>query len=287
MKVLVCVEALGEGTPPALALLERLEFPEERQTLACVVAPVASAAWHLTPLLGDTEAERRERVSVSQAEKRLESLAPEAKYRILVGHATQALLAEAERSGAELVVANASNRATLEAIFTGSVARSLVVGASQSVLLARPSEKSGPLHAVFATDHSDYAERCVETLATLAPRGLAKLTVLTACPDRFTANMAAEMLEAAHGVVQSAAARNLQLIERLSGKVGTPQTVFESAVLPGEPRGVLSQFMSESGADLLILGAKGHGLVERLALGSVSFDQAIGAHPWSALVLRV
>ena len=147
------------------------------------------------------------------------------------------------------------------------------------------------LHAVFATDHSDYAERCVGVLTALAPRGIERLTVLTACPKRLTDDfddLAAEMLDAAYGTVQqSAAARNLQTLERLSGKIGTPQTSFESVVLPGEPRAVLSDFMKECGAELLILGAKGHGPIERLALGSVSFDQAIGPHPWSVLILRV
>ncbi|MBC8134649.1 MAG: universal stress protein, partial [Fibrella sp.] len=41
-----------------------------------------------------------------------------------------------------------------------------------------------------------------------------------------------------------------------------------------------------TGADLLIVGAQGHTLMERLSLGSVSFRQAMTA-PYSVMILRV
>ena len=145
MRTLVGLEPLGEGEPPILTLLNRLDFPEERRTLASVVGPVASEGWQLAPLLGDVEAERRERVAVSRAERRLELIDPGAKHRVAVGHPAQELLAEAEKLGVDLVGTNATSRSGLEALFTGSVARSLVMGAAQSVLLARPSAKTGPL----------------------------------------------------------------------------------------------------------------------------------------------
>jgi nucleotide-binding universal stress UspA family protein len=43
--------------------------------------------------------------------------------------------------------------------------------------------------------------------------------------------------------------------------------------------------MKETGAELLILGAQGHGFLERLTLGSTSFHQVM-AEPYSVLVLR-
>ena len=38
-------------------------------------------------------------------------------------------------------------------------------------------------------------------------------------------------------------------------------------------------------ADLLVLGAQGHGFLERLTTGSVSLDQAV-ARPYSVIVMR-
>ena len=43
--------------------------------------------------------------------------------------------------------------------------------------------------------------------------------------------------------------------------------------------------MAEEQADLLILGSHGHGALERLALGSVSFHQVV-ATPHNVLVVR-
>lgn len=49
----------------------------------------------------------------------------------------------------------------------------------------------------------------------------------------------------------------------------------ELAVVPGDPRSVLGA--ASDGADLLVIGARGHGVLERLLLGSVA--SALAHHP--------
>jgi nucleotide-binding universal stress UspA family protein len=277
------VEAAGDGTPPILRLLERLDFPKARPTLLHAVTPVTADGWHLSPLLGIEEARHREQRALAQAERRLSELLPDARHRVMVGKPAAVLLDEATKSDAPLVAVNASNRGTLETLLTGSVARAVASAAPQSVLLARPSEKTGPLHAVLATDHSDYAAQCLETLIGLAPRGIGRLSVLTAFPESYSD----EIAEAALGTAVHEMTRRCHAVEQhLQGRIGTPETVFESHVVAGKARTVLNDFMEQSGADLLILGAKGHSLIERLTLGSVSFDQAVGSYPWAVLILR-
>jgi nucleotide-binding universal stress UspA family protein len=285
MRILIGIDVTeSEERPPVLALLDRLDLPANHPTLIHAVTPVLTEGWHLSPLLGAAEAERRERRAVIQAERHLEALDPEAAHRVIVGKPAAVLLEEANRSDAALVAVNASNRGTLETLFTGSVARAIASAAPQSVLLARPSEKTGPLHAVLATDHSDYATQCLEVFTRLAPRGVEKLTVLTAFPESY----ADDITEAALGAAtQEWEHRCHAIAGQLHGRIGTSETVFESRVIAGRARKVLTDFMTESGADLLILGAKGYSLIERLALGSVSFEQAVGGHPWSTLILRV
>lgn len=282
-KILVGVDTAGEGTPPILALLKRLEFPDPHPTLLTVVPPVQTEGWHLSPLLGSAEAERKEYRAITHAERRLSELWPDARHRVLVGKPTAVILEETAKTNAPLVAVNASNRGTLETFFTGSVARAVASAAPQSVLLARASKTTGPLHAVLAMDHSDYGAECLESLIQLAPKGIAKLSVLTAFPESY----ADEIAEAALGSAVQEVNQHCQgVANQLKAHLGTPNTVFESHVLPGNARSVLSTFMTQSGADLLILGAKGRGLVERLTLGSVSFDQAVGNYPWSVLILR-
>lgn len=282
-KILVGVDTHGETTPPILTLLERLNFPDPHLTLLTVVPPAQTEGWHLSPLLGAADAERRELKAITHAERRLSELVPNAKHRVLVGKPTAIILDEATKTDAPLVGVNASNRGTLETFFAGSVARAVASAAPQSVLLARPSQKTGPIHAVLATDHSDYAAQCLESLIQLAPQGIAKLSVLTAFPESY----ADEIAEAALGSAVQEVGQHCQgIVSKLQAHLGSSETVFESHVLPGNARSVLSNFMTSSGADLLILGAKGRGFVERLALGSVSFDQAVGNYPWSVLILR-
>jgi nucleotide-binding universal stress UspA family protein len=69
--------------------------------------------------------------------------------------------------------------------------------------------------------------------------------------------------------------------------LGASETVFDTQIIPGKPSEIITQAMLDTKADLLILGAKGHSVIERLVLGSVSFDQAIGQHPYPVLILRI
>jgi nucleotide-binding universal stress UspA family protein len=275
MKILIGLEAPEEEKKShVLTLLSRLAFLDAQRTLIYVLPYVTSAVWHIDPLLGVAEAERCERLAQASPTRYLARLDPKACHRVVMGHPAGEILAEADRQEAELIAVNASNRGMLETLVTGSVARGLVAGASQSVLLVRPSEKIGAVRAVFATDHSEYANKCLETLIRLAPPGIGQFTVLTA------------YYEEQPQVLTDIVMRSESIIERLRGKIGSRETTFRAHIAPGKPREVIAQAMAQTGTELLILGAKGHSMVERLMLGSVSFEQAIGEHPYSVLILK-
>jgi nucleotide-binding universal stress UspA family protein len=75
--------------------------------------------------------------------------------------------------------------------------------------------------------------------------------------------------------------RNQTVADRL-GAVGIEASPM---VIDGHPNAAIHQAMGETEADLLILGAQGHGFIERLAMGSVSFYQAVSERH-SVLILR-
>ena len=58
------------------------------------------------------------------------------------------------------------------------------------------------------------------------------------------------------------------------------------SVLQGNVTEVISAAMKRTGADLLIIGAHGHGFLERLVMGSTAMH-VVGNEPWNTLVLRV
>lgn len=211
---------------------------------------------------------------------------------VLFGHPTDALLRRADSLHAELVALNASHVHTEEmALLTGSVARGVVMGANQSVLIARPSllyrAEDQPVRAVFATDHSAYANRCLELLGDLDPQGLSHVLIMTAAPESALEEVDRELPElgvsVSSAVRQALERRNQQAAQRLQQNLKHVTVETMLSTLPIHQ--AIDRALDQASADLLIVGARGHSLLERLSLGSVSLHQALeGAS--SVLVLR-
>ncbi|MBC8135494.1 MAG: universal stress protein [Fibrella sp.] len=205
------------------------------------------------------------------------------------------LMEHADASHTDLIAVNAAHQGAVLAFLTGSVARGLVTGAEQSVLLARGNlgvegDTSHRVRAVLATDHSPYMNRCIDLLLRFRPQGLEHITVLTAYPEdsldsiqSYLPNLA---VSPAASLRRDLEERNHSLVRRLTDAFRPLSTTVSSQV-SGEPvECAITRTMEGTGADLLIVGAQGHTLMERLTLGSVSFRQAMTA-PYSVMVLRV
>ncbi|MGE5210530.1 MAG: universal stress protein [Acidobacteriota bacterium] len=103
-------------------------------------------------------------------------------------------------------------------------------------------------------------------------RRSARVTVVRAFTDE---RVAGEVLRPAEGRAEDTARSELEhgvavVLEHLPG-----HPPVEMAVLPGDPRAVLRS--ASVGADLLVVGARGHGVLEHLLLGSVA--SALAHHP--------
>jgi nucleotide-binding universal stress UspA family protein len=197
-----------------------------------------------------------------------------------------ALLSYADEVSADLIAVGSSNKGRVAAWLTSSVGRGLVIGAYCSVLVAKGEPgRDGPVRAVLATDHSEYADRCVQELLRFAPHGLSHLTTLTAYPAQelhalqpYLPDLACDL---ADSVVHRLDEKNQDLRKRLE-PLGC---AVDCRIAAGQVDDAIHACMAETGADLLILGAQGHGFWERLTLGSTSFHQAF-AEAYPVLVLR-
>jgi nucleotide-binding universal stress UspA family protein len=198
------------------------------------------------------------------------------------------LIQLAAEEGADLIAVGSSRKGELGSLFLGSVSRSVLTGSPVSVLVAkhRPYHSDG-LVAVFATDHSDYSKRCVDELIRIAPSGIRRIVVLTA--NELDATKVGTLV---HGLPELANEAERWITDRLrleNGRICERLTaicpVCEVAVKEMPVEEAIRSTMKEHGADLLILGAQGHGFFERLMLGSVSFRQAV-AEEYSVLILR-
>jgi nucleotide-binding universal stress UspA family protein len=220
---------------------------------------------------------------------RLGAIGIPAQKAVIHGRATHELLEYADKVNADLIAIGSSLKGSLSAFFTGSVSRGALGGARQSLLIAKGTspEKTG-LTAVLATDHSDYMDKCIDRLIAFAPQGIEKLIVLTAFTvepellDFFKLSVPSFAEEGTLWIEDHLHEKNRTLCEKLNWK----SMEIESYVVEAEPTEAINTAMKESEADLLIMGAQGHGFIERLALGSVSFHQVV-AEPHPVLVLRV
>ena len=170
----------------------------------------------------------------------------------------------------------------------GSVSRALSIEAKQSLLVAKlPSSKSGPVHAVFATDHSEYANRALDQLISWNPQGFSRIDVVTAYEvnPSTTAMLKRDTsvdLEFQDWVRDHCLKESAKVAEKLKSIVPEVNVIVQE----GESNEVIRNAMTSSDADLLIMGAQGHGFLDRLVIGSTSHHHVV-AEPYPVLLLRL
>ncbi len=170
----------------------------------------------------------------------------------------------------------------------GSVSRALSIEAKQSLLVAKlPCSKTGPVHAVFATDHSEYANRALDQLVSWNPQGFSRIDVVTAYEvnPSTTAMLKRDTsvdLEFQDWVRDHCLKESAKVAEKLKAIAPEINVIVEE----GESNEVIRNAMTSSDADLLIMGAQGHGFLDRLVIGSTSHHHFV-AEPYPVLLLRL
>lgn len=289
------VSEIADREEPAIRLLGRLRFADAViDTVHVVEPPPLMFLAHVVPTVGNVisdtmqEEERaaQQEGKVLASRLRAEGMAPGATA-VVFGRGIAAQLTEyADSADAALIAVGSHGKKPARAFLTGSVGRGLVIAARRSLLIVKGGRDAvGGVRALFATDHSDYANRCLTTLLHLAPGGISHLTVLTVYPIE-SARAVLPLLPAGVGdpaewVARELQDRNAEVIRRLA-PLGCE---CDSCVADGHADEVIPEVLREMDADLLILGAKGHGFVERLDVGSTSLHEAL-TEERSVLLLR-
>lgn len=295
MKIVLGVDWEG-AYQPALEWLKALRFREAEVVLLSVIEPprpplIGVIAPFPPEVFAQTmaDAEQAARARLEQVHQELAQYEIPATVEIRHGQASTQVLACADEVGADLIAIGGSHKRTLEAFFVGSVMRAALAHATQSLLIAHtppPAEK--PLHAVFATDHSEYNLRCADQLLGFAPTGIRRIAIATAFEmDEETLKLLTRGTPAiaesgSDWIVEHLHERNRQVCE----KFRPLNLSCESVVVEGPTIPSLREVMRETDSSLLIMGAKGHSLLERLSLGSVSYHFAT-AERTNLLILRV
>lgn len=289
---------LGVSSPEnhvhAMQLLAALRFPKaEIHAVHAIDRLTGPEYFGLPPGSGDVaariEAMQQEsaETELRDAAARLENVGLRAIRReILGGFPGSAVCNYADSVKADLIALGWEKHGPVEGLLAGSVARSVIVNAKQSILLAKHPHKDKPLNCVLATDHSPYMSECIQRFISWHPAGIGSLTILSAFPHRLASTLGQLMPDMAVNIRPWVEQQLIEKNEALMRKIADLGPVVTDSIVTREPvHKAIADTMRERKADLLILAAQGHGFFGRAMLGSVSYPQAIN-ESHSVLILR-
>lgn len=277
----------------AVSLLGRLRFANSEIVAANVCEPVplpAYAGAMLAPI-EEIETERldhsRNFLSSISYEISNRCGVDEISERSLIGSTANEILQVAKEEKADLVAIGSRRLGKMRSFFSGSVGRALVLNAETSFLVARSGvDGATDVSAIFATDHSDYANRCLDELLRLNPAGLTEIHIVFAADTVEELWMAAE--DGSGGVMQEGplTEQMKKMGEALVDKCIQSGRLADYRLVRQSQFNAIRHRMNATKSDLLILGAERHGLLERLLVGSVTLHEIV-AEDFSVLVIRL
>ncbi len=293
MKALIGIDTLGTYEP-AIRLFARLGFPNVDLTLlnaADLVLPYTSFAMPATVDATNDFVEglrNSGEEAVGEAAELAKSYGIEAKTEVVSGPSVLTVLDRADELGVNLVGVASGRKGALATLFTGSMSRSIVSSSRHPVLVAKEGVKEqGPIEAVLATDHSPYADAAVDQLLTMAPKGISHIHVVTAyeVSDKEAKILEVNLPSLKGNPEQWIQQKLDEKCKALVGKLSQHGYEADYTLEKGHANKVISGAMARTKAELLVMGAQGHGFIDRLFVGSVSFHQLV-SEPHSVLILR-
>ncbi|MGV3618521.1 MAG: universal stress protein [Fimbriimonas sp.] len=216
------------------------------------------------------------------------NIGPSRKLIYLRGSPSTEILGAAKVEGANLIAIGSRRQGRVGSAFLGSVGRTLAIQGDRSFLVGRSGVTTrGNARAIFATDHSEYADRCLQALLRLNPVGLTDLQIVFANEsDTGALALASGLPDAENLEPEALLSATRSRGERLVQQCVEGGRKAEYQIVEGPALDALRAAMYAKKADLLILGARGHGFFERLRIGSLSLHMVV-AEPFSVLVLRL
>ena len=288
MKILVGVDS--EGTyRSALMLCRALRFQNPHWLMAHAVQSRTSMPLLVPAHLSDSQASGARQESGREALRSAMEVVgndPVDQY-FRDGNATEILMGLADQAAVDLVVVGAGHPKNGLLWAIGRVARALAYGSRQSLLVTKePHFFEGAIRAVFATDGSEYANRALDRLLEWAPAGLKHIDVVTAYQvEHSPLDIFQDSEEGDLKFKNWQHEQSLSIASRAAERLRAIVPEVSAMAVEGETNEVLRTVMTDRKADLLIVGAQGHGFIERLLVGSVSLHQA-AAEAYPVLLIR-
>ncbi|MBL6932090.1 MAG: universal stress protein [Rhodospirillales bacterium] len=129
-------------------------------------------------------------------------------------------------------------------------------------------------HIVVAVDASPSSDNAVDLAISLAKTNDAKLSFLNVIRDMQLPESVMRMAEVEHiqgprsDVLRFVGEKTLKLADKKAREAGVMNAQKNVAV--GDPASEISDYAKSHGADLIVIGTRGHGELKGMFLGSVS-----------------
>ena len=306
MKILLAVDG-SEASLVAVENAARTPWPEGSvvRIVSAAEIPFLTRHWAIPMPSGSYKEwerilEERSVESTTRAMARFAEIAgarTEVVARTLIGDPKIAILDEAERWGADLIMVGTHGYNALERLWLGSVSRAVATNAKCSVEVARRREARDTtgraMRILLAVDGSEFSDAAVEEIADRPwPPGseVRAISVIHlpftptpetwSLPDSYYAHLEKAGRELAESAINRAIARL-----RESDTARETPLVLTGEFIVGHPAETIIETSKKWGADLIALGSHGRRGFTRFLLGSVS--HAVASHaPCSVEIVR-
>ena len=283
----------GPSTTDSIEMLHALAIPCVRYHLLHVVSPYLVAGYPNDIVSGndfmawqaDTEVEKANEF-LPRVKQHIQDLGVDPNYistDVTIGNPRYELVNLSDSRDATLVCVDANIAKPIERFVLGSTAATVIAGVKASVLVSRKRSRTGDLRIVIGVDHSNYCNAALHKFIGWMPRGIAHIDLVTVFnpDDARGTDIGVDSFDTI-GAIRERLHDHLAQTERFMKRVTQD---IQLHVMEGRPATVLVDAALRFDADLLVVCAKGHGLLERITLGSTS-TQVINSPKISVLVLR-
>ncbi len=280
MRVLLAYDG-SAGADAARELLGRLRLPAHAEiAVAAVLETGPDLVGAPESGVAPSYAHETERRIVKDLDLQLWNVAaplraPErsCETRVLRGRPASALIEEARRWCADLIVLGSRGHGPLESLLLGSVSAEVVDHAPCPVLVAR---RPVVRRLLLGVDGSDSAHRAVATLAAWQLLHAVPATVVSVLepmpswPVALGGAFAPTIVTIGDGGIDE---RHERLREAVADAIGTLRRagmIAEGEIREGDPAHELVKAAIEHSVDLVVVGTRGLSALGRLLLGSVA-----------------
>lgn len=235
--------------------------------------------------------EQSSRLTADTTARTLVTRWPEARVRVVDGPPAVAIVRAARRAGTDVIVMGWRGHGVMRRVVSGSVSRTVVRAAPCSVLVVRRALRELRT-IVVGVDGSAQSTRAVDLAARLQMPKEGRMLLVTAAPlmsDPSNPLLPADVRKAAaSGVANINKRRVAEARANLNQLAKRPRAAgwrVDVAVTNAAPLESLLSAVTDSRADLLVVGATGASQLRRLLLGSVA-QGALDRSPVPVLVVR-